>query len=270
MGFEVLEAGSRPLWVPVDYGTSGATLYTGQIVRSTGDGVAALGSAAGAFDTTNKNVPFGVVVGTDNLTPTYNTTYQAESVTSVSTSAAQAARSIQGAEGMWIKNDLQAKVQVVLITAQTVLKGRIFKTSYGTALSTLTVSNASADGGLTAPTMTAADFTPVADLTTLYCRTGGNAGAYRIVTNTSTTQPTVAVAFPNATIAVGDTFVWVPIRPIGTSYVNFDSASTFINGAASPATNYYGIEVLELNLSLSGQEYVVFRFNSVHFDPARA
>ena len=116
-----------------------------------------------------------------------------------------------------------------------------------------------------------ADFTPVADLCTAYCRTGANMGMYRISDNTSKTSITFDVAFPYD-IAVNDTFVYVPMRACGPSYVQFDAEATYIEGgsSASLATNYFVIDVIRLDLKESGKETCLFRFNVDHFAKARA
>jgi hypothetical protein len=266
MSFEVMNP-TRIIPCHVDYGAAGDTLYVGQIVYATGDGVAPLGQAAGAADTTNKKVPFGVVVGTDNKNPLYDSTYGVQYVTSVQSQADQLGRDWLGVEGPLGKADPAAKVHIALIEPTTVLKGRIFNGSWGTALTVQTVTTGSATGaGYTA---NACDFTPVADLCTAYCRSGANRGIYRITTDASATDCTVSLYFPYD-IAVGDTFVRAPVRPFGKSYVQFDSESMFIDGSASPATNYFVIHVIGLDLSRAGGEYVLFRFDGDHFCTTRA
>lgn len=273
MGFDIAFCHSgSPLtfWAPVDSAAGTPdTLYGGQIVRSGGDGVLPLGTASGAADTSNKRVPLGIVIGTNNRTPVYNTTYNAQSIVGADTQALQVARDWQGNEGVWVKGDPQSMVKLALIDHTTILKGRIFNAAYGTAPTVVTASAASTDGFMTAGTTGACDFTPVADLGTIFCRAGANRGLIRITIDTSTTAPTVDTAFPYD-VAINDTFVRVPLRPIGQSYVQFDGESTYIDCSASPATNYFIIDVIALDLSTAGSEYVLFKFNGVHFDPARA
>lgn len=253
------------LWVPVD-GTD--TLYTNQIVKSSGDGVAPLGAASGAADTTNKGIPFGVVVGNDtHPAPVHDATFNSTSITGVQTQAAQVARDFEGAEGQWTKSDPQAKVLVDLIGPDSIIEAPIYNSSFGTAISLLTVTTGSTTGlGFTS---NACDFTPVADLATTYCRSGANMGLQRISDDTSTTVTTNDTAF-TYDIAIGDTFVRVPLRPIGLSYVQFDSESVFIDGSASPATDYYVVNVLWLDLSVAGEEKAYFKFTGDHFSLARA
>lgn len=269
MGFEIASANPHLVWYPIDTAdTATETLYVGQIVKAGSDGVLNLGSASGAADATGKAVPWGIVVSTNNKVQTYNTTYKTEYITSAATQAAQLARSYQGVEGKWSKNDPQAMVQVALIDPSTVIKGRIFNGAVGTAPTLLTVSSTTdSDGLVTGNTTTnATSFTPVQDLGTIYCRSGLNAGLYRITQDTSTTVPTVDTAYPYD-VAVGDTFVRVPLRPVGQSYGQFDSEALYINAGASPATDYFILDVIVLDLATAGNEYCLFRFNSIHFDP---
>lgn len=261
---EVISPNPQLLWVPV-HDTDIA--YVGQVVYSIGEGVANLATASGAADTTNKSVPFGVVVATSNRTQTFDATYKANSITGVLTQAAQVARDNAGVGGVWPIGDPQPYVQVALITPDTILRARIYKTTLGTAPTVLTVTTGSTTGlGFTS---NACDFTPVADLCTTYCRSGANMGIYRVSDDTSTTVETNDRAFPQD-IAVGDTFVRVPLRINGTSYAQTDGEALFLNCAAGPATDYWVVEVVRLDLSKAGGEFADFRFGGDHFAKARA
>ncbi len=258
------------LWVPMDT-TSQPTLYVGQLVKSTGDGVGAMAVASGVADTSNLQVIAGVVAGTNNRTPVYNSTYSRDSIGSVITQAEQAARDFFGQEGQWSKGDPQAFVQIHKIDAHTVMEAPLYNSTIGTAPTLLTATVGSTSGlGFTS---NACDVTPVADLVTSYCRTGANRNIMRISDDTSTTVETNDVAFPND-IAIGDTFIRVPLRPFGQSYVQINSTSgavgLFFDISQTPATNYFIIDVLELDLSIAGQEKVLFTFHPCHFDKVRA
>lgn len=249
----------KKVWMPVD---ETDTLYVGQIVYSGSDGVLPLGAASGVNNRANNTkIPFGIVVGTNYRTPVYNSTYKANSITGVAASATQAATEKVGGHGDGNGvGDAQAKVEVVVISPDTVIAGPIYNAAYGTALSTFTISVASADGCITAPTGATTNFTPVADLCTMYARTGANTGVMRVTTDASTTQPTCTHGFPAAAVAVGDTFVRVPCR-MGMSYIQFDAESMYIEGSASPATDYFVVNVVGLDLKESGKETVHFMFN---------
>ena len=266
MGFTVVENPIRTIWAPLDT-TSTPTVYVGQLAKSTGDGVGAVAQASGAGDTTGKQVIMGVISGTNNRTPVYSTTSNSDSITAVITQAAQNARDFTGVEGFYSKGDQQSYVQLTLIGPNTILKAPIYNAALGTAPTLLTVSTGSTTGlGFTS---NACDFTPVADLATSYCRTGANAGLYRISDDTSTTVETNDVAF-QYDIAIGDTFVRVPMRPFGQSYVQTDASALYFNSAASPATDYFIIDVIGLDLKEAGKESVYFKFNQCHFDLVRA
>lgn len=260
---------SQCIWVPLDSTAGPETAYEGQLVKSGGDGVLNAGTASGAGDTTTKAVLMGIVIGTNDSfeTQTFDDTYKGASIASVVTQEAQAARKFFGVEGMWVKNDPQAFVRIALITPHTRIKVPLYNATYGIAPTLLTVTTGSATGlGFTS---NACDFTPVADLGTAFCRTGANAGIYRISDDTSTTVETNDVAFPQD-IAIGDTFIRVPMRPFGVSYVQTDAEATFFNVAASPATDYWIFHVHQLNLKEAGKEYAIGTFAPCHFDLVRA
>lgn len=253
------------IWMPVD-GTDIA--YVGQLVKSTGDGVGNIGQASGAADTSNLTSIYGLVVGVNDTfeNQTYSSTYREQQITGVLTQAAQIARKYIGNEGMYVKGDPQPLVKVALIDATTVLRAYFYNSTYGTATSLLTVTTGSSTGvGFTS---NATDHTPVADKSTSFCRTGANDGLYRISDDTSTTVETNDRAFKKA-IAIGDTFVRLPVRQ-GVSFVQTDTEAIFFDASASPASNYWIINVLTLNFDEAGKEYCEFRFAACHFDEARA
>ena len=260
--FDIHSGSPHSIWVPVDC-AAGAfdTLYVGQLVKATSDGVGPLGAASGVFDTTAEAIPFGVVIGTNKRTPSYSATSLSESITSASPHANTTEFVLQ--EGaMFPKGDTTALVKVALIQPGTIIKGSIFASTIGTALTVGTVSTGSTTGaGFTTSAINPA--THVADLVTVYFRTGANKGIYRITTDASTTVKTVDHYFPYD-IAIGDTVVGVPLR-IGYSYGQTDSESIFINGAAAPANDHWGWNVLWLDLSVAGKECAYFQFGHIHF-----
>jgi hypothetical protein len=269
MGFQIAMGTPQCIWVPVDNANRSTyeTLRIGQLVSSTSDGAVNLGQASGAADTSGKQIPFGVVVGTNRYKSLYDTTYKTEYITADdphgNTTDYRMFASLNAPMG-----DNVAMVKVALITPETVLRGQIFNAVYGTAPTVTTVTTGSTTGaGYTAG---AHDYaTPVADICTTYCRTGGNSGIYRVTTDTSATVKTVGMYFPND-IAIGDTFVSVPQRPWGTSFCQTDAEAMFIDCSVSPATNYWVIEVVKMDLSTSGNCHILFRFGMDHFCKARA
>jgi len=271
--FKVVEGGGRTVWCSTN-GTG--TYYIGQLVaiqqaskaNVVGGTCVPLAVPAGDADTTNFQVIFGIVSGTNNRTPISNST--GEYITGVSTQALQLARENAFQEGMYGKGDPQALIQVTEITPCTVIEGPIFDTTYKavTPVSTVSVST-DTDGMVSANvTINAATFTPVANRATLYCRSGANAGLYRVTASTSTTAPQVTVAFPYD-IVVGDTFCYVPYKQ-GLSRAYIDGPGLFLDSNNGGATNNFLIFVYKLDLSTPGKESAQFRFAATHFDPMRA
>ena len=122
-GLQVVEGTPRPLWMPVAVdGASGAnTVYIGQAVTQytgSNDGVIGI-AASGAAPATV--LPWGVVLGSSNLTPLYDgTTTFDEYATGVYSQALQKARDWRMQEGMWIKSDPALMVQIATITDESV------------------------------------------------------------------------------------------------------------------------------------------------------
>ena len=256
-GFEVVEHPLRTVWMPVGTTTTSAiTLYVGQLISNT---VALASSGASAFiqaSTVEPRLPFGVVVGTNNKEPVFDSTYKCEYITSAVTQATMVARKFAGAEGMYSKGDSAAMVKVAVIGPCTVLKGRMFNATYGTALSTSTIGTTSSDG----LTLTAAHpFTTIAYNSTFYCRSGLNRGLYRIVRSASASAPTLYLPYPYDPTAA-DVFVGANAA-VGNTLLTFDALGTYINAqAAQTASNR--VNVLELNMETSGSEYVIFSFST--------
>jgi hypothetical protein len=271
-GFTVVNEPMVTKWFPVDYNT--VTLYAGQLVTwsfaDSKQGVAAY-NIAGVADTTADQAPLGVVLGFNNRTPTFNTTYKADYGTSVSTVAAQLARSSCMVEGKMWKNDPALMANVAVIGTNSVLKGRIFNAAYGTAPAVITNTVADATGATI--TTAALTYTMPAYNTMFYCRSGANMGLYRPGYAASTTAHTFYLCWPYG-LAVGDTFVAVALT-LGNSKACFDSVGTYIEqyGAdhtTSYTTNYLWLDIFEINLATAGDEYAIFRINPLQFLPVRA
>ena len=258
----------KQVWMPINTVSSVSTLYYGQLVKfdtASMNGCAPLAVANGAADTSSKEIISGIVTGFNYypMTNLNNATY-GQYMAGVTAVADQKAIYKMGVEGMHPKGDPQPMVQVARLTPSTVIEANIYNAAMGTAPTLLTPSTAPTTSAITT---NACDFTPVAQLCTTYCRTGANAGIYRISSDTSTTASTYTMYWPN-TPAITDTFVRVPLRQ-GTSFMQINSTSGYIGmwveASASPATNYFAISVDELDLRLSGQEKVLFRFDTCHF-----
>jgi hypothetical protein len=272
-GFNIVNKISNdpPLWCAMD---GSSTYYVGQLVSIVAASAAAVTGAvvplavpAGAADTTNKQILFGVVKGFNDNPGTANSTgiYSA----GVTTSAAQLARTYAGAGGMYAKGDPQPLVEIERIFPTTILRGPIYNATSGTAPTVITdTGGADATGYTSAGTTTSADVALVASLGTIFCRTGANAGLYRTSLNTSATAPRVTVGFPK-NVALGDTFLMLPIKQ-GQSQIYIAGPGMFIDCSNNGSSNSFSVFVTGLSLEIPGQEYAEFSFGLDHFCVARA
>ena len=264
--FTVVHDSPQTVWAPV---INTDTLYVGQLVRSANEGVQPIAVANGVNDRVNKltgagdtgtanNAIFGVIVGTNKRTPTFNTTQKAESITYVAPASANT-DDYFGVEGPWAKGDLQAMVEIVPITPSTVLRGKIFNGAYGTAPTETALSGTPTT---VAGTSAAVDASGLAALATIYFRSGIATGAYRVTDDTSTTALTWDLPLATAP-AAGDLVCRVNgLRPIGLSLAYIDSEGMYIDAGAALTSHYLMLDVLRLDLSVAGNEYVEFRFNT--------
>ena len=267
MGFYVVQGSPQTIWARVD-GTS--TLYVGQLVTASSDGVLTMTGAVGAADTTGKAVPFGVVIGTNRKAPLSDTTANSEYIAGVVSQADQIAVEKVIMEGVTPKLETSAMVEIALVDPNTYIYGPIYNAAYGTAPTVQTITTIQADGMITAETWSAADAASfVADESTIHMRTGLNKGLQRVGVNTSQTGPQVTHAFPHDN-TTDDTGLQVPIREIGTAKLNFDDISTYIDVAHTYTTNYYVVEVIKLDLQVAGKEHCIFRFGFDQFGLLRA
>lgn len=263
MSFKLIDLKSaQTMWVPV---TGTAELYAGQIVEWSGEGVDIIDVASGAWDATGETAIAGLVISTNNKNKVFHgggtvSGFAGEQITGVATQA-NMVREAFGHGGMYNKHEKMALVEIALLDSTTRLRGSIFNAAYGTAPSLLTATAVDTDG-LT-ETTNACNFTPVADLATIYCRKGANAGLYRVTDDTSTTVATHDHAWPKD-CAVDDKFVRVNMKQ-GLSRAYIDAYGLYFDVSAALTTNYYGIHVDYLNLRVAGNEYCEFRFVNKHF-----
>jgi hypothetical protein len=276
MGFTIA-LGTRDIateWFHVDSST-GINLYVGQLChKSTGTffGVTALAAASGVSDLGGDQQILGIVVGTNNypMTEQFNATYgQYIGTTTTMTQALQKAIQKMGVEGMHPKGDPAPMVQVALIDSTTWIRGSIVNATVGVPPTLLTVTTGDATGA--GCTTNASDCTSVPGLATFCFRTGANAGIYRVVSSTSASIHTFSNYFPYA-IAAGDTGVLVPYVQVA-SYGNINETAGFLGTSLisnkTAATNYFGLDVKSLDLTVAGRESCVFRFNTAHFGGIR-
>jgi len=271
MGITVVQGSPQSIWCPL---LDSTTIYVGGLVGLDSssfdtEGIQMLPQAAGASNTTNKDIPFGVCIGTNRYTPVFDTTGKCEYITDPGAADAHDGASIdyRMVEGPWAKGDPIAMAHVAVIDCTTVLRAPIYNAAVGTAPTLLTCTSGNTSG--LAATTNATQFTPVAGLSTIYCRSGNNAGAYRILDTTSTTVHAWDRAMRSDTV-VGDTFVATGLRFQGVAYCQIGATyASYIDASASPATNYFVINVLRLDLSEAGNEYVEFQFTAENFNLTR-
>jgi len=275
LGFEVVYSPQKPIWVPVN-GTAtlahGMMVYYGHRTPTDTGGVIVMPAASGAGDATNFHVPFGIVVGDNNATPTYSTLATAlikkQIITGVNTADGQLARDWRLVEGgMYGKGDPQPLVQVARITPETVLKG-YFRGSATVGTTVITETTAVSDLSTTGATFAESfGFTGVAQNSTLCYTSGANAGIYRVRTDTGTTVTTNTRAFPY-TPSVGDKAKSVNVKQ-GICRMNTDTTyGLWIDNTAELTSDYYVINVLDINLTGEpGTEYCIFHFLSDALSP---
>jgi hypothetical protein len=268
---------SQLKWVPV---SETETLYVGQLVQSAIDtgGAEPLGAASGNYDITSDKVIVGLVVATSNtgdgvVQEDGNTVtgFNGLKITGVVSQANLNARQNLGVKGPYSKGSKVAYVLIALLDSTTRIRARLFNASYGTTPALLTVTAGSTDGGIADTYVTnAADVASVPNFSTIYCRTGNNAGEYRVVSTTSTTTHQNDVGFHNNVLASpADTFVMVNAKDLW-ARVQFDSDSLFIDTSAAITADYYGVFIDVLDLKTAGQEICEFRFSPRHFSGAIA
>lgn len=260
----------RTIWVPIK---PAVPIYVGGLVgidiSAPSEGVEMLPVAAGVANKTNNDVPYGIVIGTNRKEPLYDSTNMCEYITAPAATDAHDGASIEYAlvEGPWAKGDPIPMVKIDLLSPMSVIRAPIYATSVGTAPVLLTVTTAGTSG-ITCTT-NAMDFTPTADNdSTLYFRSGNNAGAYRIMDGTSTTALQWDMATRND-VLVGDTGVGVPVRSHGSSTIYFHATTmSWIDADVEPTkvgTNLWSVNIITLDLSEAGKEYCEFMFQTNHF-----
>jgi hypothetical protein len=276
IGFEVVYAPQKPIWIPVE-GTEvlmhGGLVSYGLRTPSQTGGCSILTAASGTADVGTLRTPWGVVIGDNNATPQYTTLSTAlakvQTCTGVNTAAAQLARDWRLAEsGMYSKGDPQPLVQVARITPETVLKG--YLKGSATVATTVVVesvatSGLSTTGATFAPSL---GFTSTANFTTLCYTTGANAGIYRVRTDGGTTITTNTRAFPYTPV-VGDKAKSANLKQ-GIGQLKTDTTyGLWIDNATTAATNYWTVNILEINLMTEpGNEYVIFSFMNDQWNTA--
>lgn len=272
MGFQIVSGSPQTTWLSVGTdGGSAVTTYIGAIVGTLEGGAIPLDAASGAYNLTSitdaaisNTMPYGVVIGTNlkDDVGAFNTTYNATAITSEITTHDNFTTEKALHDGIGIpKGDKAAMVKVAILDHTTYLKGPIYATSYGTALTEYAITGGTLTTGVEFTSATT--LTGVEDFTTVCCRSGANIGISRVRYDTSTTAVTMYSPFPYDFV-IGDLFVHANIRR-GASRCVLDTPAMCILGDSSTGTNYLGIDVVGLDLTVSGEEYAIFRFNAINF-----
>ncbi|MHC4397711.1 MAG: hypothetical protein ACYS1A_18870 [Planctomycetota bacterium] len=279
MGFTVVQGSPQSIWCPLSEGAG--SLYVGEIVRKENCGVASLAIPTGIGDLNHRattlgvvgtssgtNTPFGVVIGTNRKTPLFSSTYNAEYVTFAQPYSITDNETYTGVEGVWAKGDMQAMVKVALIDHTTVLRGNLYQSTsvIGTAPTVGTVTADCCGHALTTATV---GVTGVDSLSSIYLRTGVNAGSYRMTMAASATSHTLGIGLNSTGTSahVGDTLVKVNLPVVGKGRLMTSGNTTktvpsmWVVSGAAVTTNYWLVDVLRLDLSVAGSEYVEFRFD---------
>jgi hypothetical protein len=173
----------------------------------------------------------------------------------------------EGVEGPLGHGVSHAMVEYIPITAETVLRGPIRQGAIGTALTEVATTNTGSHGADV--TTDAAGCTSVAHLATMYWRSGANMGQYRVVEAASNTSHTFTPALPHDGV-IGDKVVLCNLPSFGIGRAYIDSLGVYLDGAQALTTNWLLIDVLRLDLSVAGDEYVEFRFSPINFNSVEA
>jgi hypothetical protein len=262
-GFSVVQGSPHTIWCQI---VTGDQLYVGQLVyNDTNEGVAPLGLAAGAGNTTNKRVPFGVVIGTNNASPVYDSTYKVETITDVAPTSNDREHHIPNQEphGMFGRVDM---VKVALIDPTTVLRGPIRERTAGgqTAIGSYAISTA----GTTSSTIATNGNSPEnvkPSVQSVYFVDGAAAGEYRVLDSRASTTLRWDKAV-HTTTAIGDKVKTANFcRPNGRGNMQTDAESMFIANNSDCSSNYFAINVIRLDLSEDGNEFVDFQFGIDNF-----
>ena len=284
MGFEVVNSFDpfMLIWVPVTSTTQlcvGQLVTYGKVTNAYTGGVSNMTAASGVCDTTNLQIPDGIVVGTsdaadyETYTQLGSTGVYPKSITGVDTTAAQQARQNRGVEGMYAKGDNQAFVLVSRINHDTMIKGYFRNSATVGTTNILTKATDTVTYTSSAITFAATmGFTPATGTVnaTTFCVTGNNAGIYRPRTDNSATASTYTRQWPN-TPAATDTFKSVNVRQ-GHCRMQLDTTyGMWIDNTAALTSHYFDVLVHSIDLNQdAGNEYCIFSFMPVHWVAAAA
>lgn len=268
--FSVVHGSPQAIWCPIE---SGATLHVGGMAGqdmsniATHEGLEMLPKATGLWCTTQFDIPFGVIIGTNNRKPLYSKTggINTEYITYATPHDSTSEFVLTG--GPYISGGREPFVKVNVVDPTTVLKVNLVDDTTTSApvapvVGTVTTGN-SAGTGCTTGAMSVAS---VPGYSTMYFRTGANKGTYRLVYSTHATVHTWTTP-TYADVTAGDTCVLVdlPLFGLGAAQLSNYSLSFDIN--ADISSDGYQINVLRLDLAEADKEYVEFQWAATNWLP---
>jgi hypothetical protein len=262
---EVVHGSPQTVWAQI---VDSDTVYVGSIVTASDEGVKPLAAASGSADCTNRQVVYGVCIGTNNRPDVYDTTYMTQKIVDA-TPAADDTDFMPLGDGphpTFPKGVRMAKVAIV--TPSTVLKMPIWNGAVGTALTTGTITTDGASS-CTVNSLGFADAGVKSTYETVYFRTGRYTGEYRVLDSRSSISLTWDKSLYSST-ATGDTLVVATgLRPNGPARLTILAEGTGADGAGSNSADWFAVNVVRLDLTETGKEYVEFCFQPSHFNDYR-
>lgn len=267
---EVVHGSPQAIWVPIKYGN---TIYTGSVVSvdedggTAKDGVQSMPQAAGVQNTTNGDVPIGIVIGNNNRKPLYDITGLCEYITSATPHDSTSEFVLTG--GPYILGGREAMAKIDIIDPCTVIRSRLVDADMSTA-PTVSVASAAVGAGTSVVGAAAASVASIQGFSTVYFRTGANRGTYRVNDAAASTTSFTWDTPTYKDVAAGDTFVMVNILPFGSSKCQLLATySTAFDINEACTSHYFYIDVYRLDLSEQYKEYVEFRWSAPNFDPVK-
>lgn len=262
---QVVHGSPQSVWAQI---VDSDTVYVGSIVTASDEGVKPIAAASGSADCTNRQVLYGVCVGTNNRPDSFDTTYNTQKITDA-TPASSTTEFMplgdgphpNGAKGV-------AHARIAIITPSTVLRAPIVKGAVGTNLTTGTITTDGATS-CTVNQLGFADAGVKSTWETVYFRTGRYAGEYRVLDSRSSISLTWDKSLYSST-ATGDTLVvCTGARPNGPARLTFLAEGTAVDGAGSNSADWFAVNIVRLDLTEAGKEYVEFCFQPSHFNDYR-
>ena len=266
---EVIHGSSQAIWVPIEYAAGAMTIYVGAPVSvdeddaDGKDGIQVLAVAAGAANVDNGDVPIGVCIGTNLRKPLFNSTAKTEYITTSSPHDSTSEFVLTG--GPYIGGGREAFAKIDVIDPCTVLRSKLVDSSMSGAPAVSTLTTGCGGDGVDS-IGSACSVATIQGFSTMYVRTGANKGAYRILDGSASTTDFYWDTPMYADMAVDDTVVVVNVLPFGPSQVQLLATySTAFDIDEACTSDYFFIDVLQLNLAEQYKEYVDFRWNASNF-----